>query len=60
MTMSAKAKLDIKQLVTFCIVFDEATIQITIKFPKTAMTDIEPYKTENKTMIPVGTWYIDT
>ena len=54
-TISANAKLHIKQFVTFCIDFDDATIHTTMKLPTTAITDIEPYKTDKRTIILVGT-----
>lgn len=55
MTMSARARLEMKKLVMLCIVLEEATIQMTMKLPTTAMTEMDPYNMDSSTIIPVGT-----
>jgi hypothetical protein len=42
MTISANARFEMKQLVTFCIRRLVATIHITREFPTTASTEIVP------------------
>lgn len=42
MTISARAKFAMKQLVTLCIRLEVATIHITSEFPATATTDMLP------------------
>lgn len=42
MTMSANAKLAMKQFVTFCILLEVATIHITKELPTTANIEMEP------------------
>lgn len=42
MTISANARLAMKQLVTFCIRREVRTIQITRELPATANTEMDP------------------
>lgn len=55
--ISASARLAMKQLVTFCILLEVATIHITSRFPTTASTEIIPQNMDNSTTRNTGTSY---
>ena len=49
---SLTAKLAMKKLVTFCMLCDDATTQITNVFPTTDINDIAPYKVHKSMIMP--------
>ena len=49
---SLTAKLAMKKLVTFCMLCDDATTQITNVFPTTDIKDIAPYKVHKSMIMP--------
>ena len=49
---SLTAKLAMKKLVTFCMLWDDATTQITNVFPTTDIKDIAPYKVHKSMIMP--------
>jgi hypothetical protein len=55
MMMSERARLAIKMLVTFSMRRVVITIHMSRKFPTTAKTETEQYKTKRRAVAPVDT-----